>query len=320
MPGLRGGGAAAPPSLLAAGRAAALRGRFTCAGGADRRTLEGSRHRSAHAGPLPRARAHRRAASAGVTRWRDPRKLRGGAAQPHLDDAAPPRGGLGRLQQAGVGVGRCRWPQAAAGEALHGTYGRNAAPAFPPPAPGVQGCRLRLLFGTVSGVGRSTARRRLLSAASSLCHRPAERCQLLRGAERAGESHGRRNGRRPAALLSRHGGGSANFPRRSHIGPRGGGCPRGTPRSQRSGAGDADNAQEVRPQPRAVVTGAGLMLTDGELGQSAARPPPGGAAAANGPGEGRARGTPGRAVGAVRGGRLGRWRRTRNTWSPPPRP
>lgn len=66
--------------------------------------------------------------------------------------------------------------------------------------------------------------------------------------------------------------------------------------------GDAESAQEVRPQPRAVVTEAGFMVTDGELGQSAARPPPGGAAAANGAGEGRARGTPGRAVGGCAGG------------------
>lgn len=140
-------------------------------------------------------------------------------SRPYLDDAAPPRGGLGRLQQAGVGVGCRRRPQAAAGEALGGADGRDAAAPLPPPARGrrrgVQRSRLGLLLGTVSGVGRGAARRR---AAGSLCHRPGERRQLLRGAERAWGTRagGRTNGRRPAALPSRHGGGSANFPRRSH--------------------------------------------------------------------------------------------------------
>lgn len=111
-----------------------------------------------------------------------------GAPHPHLDDAAPPRGGLGRLQKGGIGVGCCR-PQAAAGKALGGTDGRDTAAALSPPAcgcrRGVQRSRFGLLLGTMSGVGGSPAGRRLLSAADSLCHRPAERCQLLRGAERA---------------------------------------------------------------------------------------------------------------------------------------
>lgn len=236
----RGGGRsgeAAPqprrPSSVAGGERS---GSLSRAEGARSPSPAGSHRTAAHPGPFPcqppppppkppdggafPCPPQRPTAAGG--RLRPGRPTAAGPAEtsrPYLDDAAPPRGGLGRLQQAGVGVGCRRRPQAAAGEALGGADGRDAAAPLPPPARGrhrgVQRSRLGLLLGTVSGVGRGAARRR---AAGSLCHRPGERRQLLRGAERAWGTRagGRTNGRRPAALPSRHGGGSANFPRRSH--------------------------------------------------------------------------------------------------------
>lgn len=165
------------------------------------------------------------------------------AARTYLDDAAPARGGLGRLQERGVGLGRSRRHQAASGEALPGTDGRDAAAALPPPTR-----RLGLLLlGAGGGVGRRPAGRPL-PATRSLCHHPAERRQLLRGA--AGDAGGEGGiASRGAPFSGRRRGGGRLSAERPCPGAAG-----GLGSAGRRGA--EPGAQEARPQPRSVVTGA----------------------------------------------------------------